>query len=181
MRIARVGHLARRRLAVVIGLAGVLGLTLAGSATAGPDRTVFMTGDEKFVPNAMIMATLRFTPGPITVASGDSVTWSDRTGAPHTVTILDAADIPTNIGEVFGCQAPPSGPCVPALAGHFTEPPTFVLGGGPDGTAGLDGVGDSLLVPPNESVSATVTATAGTTLNYICVIHPWMIGSINVR
>lgn len=175
-----VSRLVGRRTVLATGLVAIVVLTLAGSVSAGPARTVFMTGDEKFVPNAMIQATLRFTPGRITVASGDTVTWADKTGAPHTITVLDASDIPADVGEVFGCQAP-GGACAPALAGHFTEPPTIVLGGGADGTAGLDGVGDSLLVFPDGSISAEVTAPAGTTLNYLCAIHPWMIGSIDVR
>jgi plastocyanin len=180
MRFIDVGRIARPRSVILMGLLGLLGLAFAGSVSAGPGRTVRITGDEKFVPNTMIMATLRFTPGPITVASGDTVTWSNQTDEPHTITIVDASDVPTTIDEVFGCTAP-GGACSPALAGHFTNPPTMVLGGGSDGTAGLDGVGDSLLVFPNGTISAPVTASAGTTLHYLCAIHPWMIGSINVR
>jgi plastocyanin len=175
-----VSRLVPRRTLLTTGLVAIVVLTLAGSASAGPARTVRITGDEQFVPNVKIMATLRFTPGPLSVASGDTVTWTNGNDEPHTMTVLDAADIPTNVGEVFGCSAP-GGPCEPALTGHLTDPPTFVLGGGADGAAGLDGVGDSLLVFPDGSISAQVTAPAGTTLHYLCVIHPWMIGSINVR
>jgi plastocyanin len=170
----------RPRSVALIGLIGLLSLSLAGSASAGPGRTVRIIGDEKFVPNAMIMATLRFSPGPLAVESGDSVTWSNETDEPHTITIVDAADVPTSVGEVFGCTAP-GGACFPALIGHSTNPPTLVLGGGADGTAGLDGVGDSLLVFPDETISAPVTAPAGTRLDYLCAIHPWMIGSIDVH
>jgi hypothetical protein len=34
---------------------------------------------------------------------------------------------------------------------------------------------------PGGTISAPVTAGAGTTLDYLCAIHPWMIGSIDVR
>jgi plastocyanin len=170
-----------RRWLTFIAMAAVASLATVGSVSAGPARTVQIAGEEQFVPNAMIMATLRFQPGPISVDNGDTVTWTNNTDEPHTITIVDAADIPTNIEEVFGCTAP-GGPCFPALAGHFgTTPPTIVLGGGADGTAGLDGVGDSLLVFPGGEISASVTAPTGTTLNYLCAIHPWMIGSIDVR
>jgi hypothetical protein len=37
-----------------------------------------------------------------------------------------------------------------------------------------------MLVKPGGSVSAPVSAKAGTTLHYICVFHPWMQGVINV-
>jgi len=163
-----------------ISVSAVLCLALAGSVSAGPARTVQILGTEHFVPNAMIQATLRFTPGPIVVASGDTVTWANRTGEAHTITVVAAADVPTTVDEVFGCGAP-GGPCAAALAGHGTDPLTIVLGGGADGTAGLDGVGDSLLVFPDGSISAQVTAPAGATLHYLCAIHPWMIGSIAVH
>ena len=181
MRNASAKPVGRPRALLAIVVSGLLCLTMAGSVSAGPNRTVGIIGAEHFVPNAMIQATLRFAPGPITVARGDTVTWVNETDEPHTITVLDAADIPTNVGEVFGCGAP-GAPCFAALAGHLaTNPPTIVLGGGADGTAGLDGVGDSLLVFPDGSISAEVTAPSGTTLDYLCAIHPWMIGSIRVR
>jgi plastocyanin len=161
---------------IVIGLSGLLSLAPAAAVNAG-DRTVRIMGDERFVPNAMIQATLRFSPGPIIVDSGDTVTWPNLTDDPHTITIVDAADVPTSIEDVFMCAA-----CGAAVAGHFaTNPPTVVLGGGADGTAGLDGAGDSLLVGPDGTISAPVTAPSGTRLDYLCAIHPWMIGSIDVR
>jgi plastocyanin len=167
----------RTRSVILIGLAAVAALALVGTVAAGSGRTVRATGSEKFIPNAMIMATLRFAPGPLEVSSGDSVTWSDDSGDPHTVSVVDAADVPTDIDEVFTCAA-----CGVILAGHLgTTPPTPVLGGGLDGLAGFDGPGDSLFLPPNGSVSALITAPSGATLNYLCAIHPWMIGTINVR
>jgi hypothetical protein len=44
--------------------------------------------------------------------------------------------------------------------------------------------GDSLLFGgelDSQSISARVTAPAGTTLYYLCALHPWMQGSIKVR
>jgi plastocyanin len=181
MRRPATGPIVRPRAVTLLGLAGLLSLAFAGAASAGPSRTVQIIGQEQFVPNAKIMATLRFSPGPLSVASGDTVTWTNETDEPHTITIVDAADVPTSIDEVFGCTAP-GGPCFSALVGHLsTNPPTIVLGGGSDGAAGLDGVGDSLLVFPGGAISAPVTAPAGTTLDYLCALHPWMIGSIDVR
>lgn len=59
------------------------------------------------------------------------------------------------------------------MAGSFT--PVVDVGG-----PGLDSPGDSLFFD-DESISATVTAPAGTTLLYLCAIHPWMQGEIAVR
>jgi hypothetical protein len=44
----------------------------------------------------------------------------------------------------------------------------------------LDQPGDSLLLFPGESISAEVSAAAGTTVSYVCAIHPLMQGSITV-
>ena len=46
---------------------------------------------------------------------------------------------------------------------------------------GIDGRLDTLWVLPGESVSAQVTAPAGSTLPYLCAIHPWMQGEIEVH
>jgi hypothetical protein len=89
--------------------------------------------------------------------------------------VPNALIIPTDVEEVFGCQAPGE-PCGDALAAH--------VGGGPlidVGSPGLDAPGDSLLFFAGESASATISAPAGSTLFYLCAIHPWMQGSIIVR
>jgi plastocyanin len=154
----------------------VLAVVLSTGIVLAADKTVRTTGDEKFVPNAMIQATLRFTPGMIRVSSGDVVTWvhDDQTPAPHTVTIVE--ELPATIEEVFGCGAPGE-PCGDALAGHSVGP-TFVLNAG---APGLDAPGDSLLFFDDGSISAPVSAPTGSRLLYLCAIHPWMQGEINVQ
>jgi hypothetical protein len=52
--------------------------------------------------------------------------------------------------------------------------------GGPH-PPGLDQPGDSLLIDAEHPVTrARVTAAPGTTLRFICVIHPWMQGKLKV-
>ncbi len=168
-------------LAIAVALA-VASLLLGSAVLARDARAVRVTGTESFIPNAKVMATFRFAPGPITVRSGETVTWTDDTNDLHTISVVRAADLPTNIEEVFTCPA-----CGPILAGHFdlsTTPPTLitpVLGGGADGTAGFDGPGDSKVLFPGGSVSAVITAPTGATLHYLCAIHAWMQGTINVH
>jgi plastocyanin len=166
-----------RRLMMLIAALLTLGLA-ANAALAAPLRTVRTTGDERVVPNAMVQATLRFTPGPISVNSGDEITWThdDATTAPHTVTVVAAFPEPTLEG-IFGCGAPGE-PCANALAAHFAGGFNPVVEAG---DPGLDAAGDSLFFADDTSISATVTAPSGSKLLYLCAIHPWMQGEISVR
>ena len=52
------------------------------------------------------------------------------------------------------------------------------------GAAGLDEVGDSVAIQPDpkhKSISVKVSAAAGTTLYFVCAVHPWMQGKIVVK
>ena len=49
------------------------------------------------------------------------------------------------------------------------------------GKEGVDQAGDSIFVPPGGTVRFNVSAAAGRTLNYLCVIHPWMQGRLRVK
>ena len=161
----------RKLLTVVVLVALTATVALSASASSG---AVFTRGDEKFVPNAMIQSTLRFSPGKVNASMGQTLSWThaDQTTAPHTVTIVDQADVPRSIDEVFACPA-----CRAVLDAHFAGGLNPVVN---VGAPGLDQPGESLLLFPGESVSAEVSAGAGTTRSYLCAIHPWMQGSITV-
>ena len=170
-----------RRRTVIAGLvtATLVALPMVATvASAAADQEVRTTGDERVVPNAMVQATLRFTPGPIGVSSGEEVTWThdDHATAPHTATVVE--EFPESTLEaIFGCGAPGE-PCAIALAAHSAGGFNPVVeAGGP----GLDAPGDSLMFFDDTSISANVTAAPGTTLKYLCAIHPWMQGEITVR
>jgi plastocyanin len=166
----------RRFFSLAAIVAALVLATNAVFATAG--NNVRTMGDEKVVPNTLVQATLRFTPGLIMVASGDSITWThaDDTDEPHTVTIVQDFPAPT-LDAIFGCGAPGQ-PCAEALAAHFANGfnPVVNVGG-----AGLDTPGDSLFFFDDQSITATVSAPSGTTLKYLCAIHPWMQGEIAVK
>jgi plastocyanin len=162
----------------ILAVALVLAVVSGGGASASP-LTVSVRGGEQFVPNALIQSTFRFTPGPISAVSGQTVTWVDADQVaddPHTITVVAQADLPTDTEEVFECQE--SGPCGAALGGHFGGGvPVPVLEAG---NPGLDAPGDSLLLFPGGTVDGLISAPAGTTLYYLCALHPWMQGSISV-
>jgi plastocyanin len=163
-----------RKLAILLGTAALVAVTsVSAGASSG---TVAVRGGEQFEPNALIQSTFRFSPGSISATSGQTVTWVDEDRAadePHTITVVNKADLPTDIEEVFECDV-----CADALFRHFgAGVPVPVLNAG---GSGFDAPGDSLLMLPGESVSAVISAPAGTTLYYLCALHPWMQGSIAV-
>ena len=172
----------RRSVAVVGALLAsfmLVGANVASLAVHGAQAQEVRTrGDERVVPNAMVQATLRFTPGMIKVQSGESVTWihDDFTTAPHTVTVVEEFPEAT-LDAIFGCGAP-GGPCDVALTAHFAGGFHPVVEAG---AAGLDAPGDSLFFGDDQSITANVTAPSGTTLLYLCAIHPWMQGEIAVK
>ena len=171
----------KRRL-IPISVAVLAVALIANGAVAAPNE-VRSTGDERVVPNAMVQATLRFTPGQIGTTSGDEVTWThdDKTDEPHTATIVEAFPEST-LDAIFGCGAPDQ-PCGQALAAHgFPGGPVVLTVD--VGSPGFNEPGDSVLFGEEEgfnTISAQVTAPAGTTLKYLCAIHPWMQGTITVR
>jgi plastocyanin len=174
---------------LVAAVAALIVAAMAGPASAAvaPAATVEVRGGDILQPGQFIKNNFRFVPRNITVNSGDVVRWVDRdrsADAPHTVTIARRSDLPQTIAQLDACFAP-GGFCIETIEAHdpgLDEQPPFnfrVNRGGP----GLDRRGDSLLFagPFDQAIRGRVTAAAGRTLYYLCVIHPWMQGSITVQ
>jgi plastocyanin len=174
---------------LIAAAAALIVAAMAGpaSATTAPAATVEVRGGDILQPGQFIKNNFRFVPRNITVNSGDVVRWVDRDrdeDDPHTVTIARKADLPQTIAQLDACYEP-GGLCITTIEAHdpgLDEQPPFnfrVNRGGP----GLDRRGDSLLFggPFDQAIRGRVTASAGRTLYYLCVIHPWMQGSITVQ
>jgi len=160
----------------LVGACAIAAVAVTVAFGAPRTTTVKAVGKATFKRNVGVSDTQHWTPGTISVASGGRVTWKNatRTGDPHTITIVAKRDLPKS----FDCPA-----CDAALRAHGVDFSTGrvanpVVNVGP---AGLDEPGDSLVLAPHGRVSANVTAPAGTTLYYVCSIHPWMQGRIHVH
>ena len=154
--------------------------------SADDGKKVDIKGLETFETNALFLSNLRFAPENIKVDKGDKVTWKDDalTASPHTITIVNPEIVPVDFATAYICNWDKrilgvDGPCLQFMDAHGGIPPTTPVVNA--GRNGLDVVGDSIFLPPNGSVSAQVTAGPGTTLHYICIIHPWMQGTITVE
>lgn len=175
---------------VVVAIATlVMAMAAAGSVQASNPDTVTAVNKFSAEINKSFNVEFRFSPGTLHIQHGATLTF--RQGPPqpsfafpegvdpHTLSIVDRADLPQTLRELFLCEI-----CQPFQAAHDPngdgEPPfNFVVN---KGTPGLNQPGDSLLITADHPVTrARVTAPAGTTLHYLCTIHSWMQGKLVVE
>lgn len=133
------------------------------------------------MPNGKVEANLKFTPGHIVITSGEPLTFEhgDKTEDPHTLSIVDASEVPADIDSVFNCGSP--GTVCDQIFQQFPGQPSGAQFVNVSGGAGLDGHFDTLYIEPGTSITEPVTAPPGSTLYFICAIHAWMQGTIDVR
>jgi plastocyanin len=179
-----------KRLLILATTALMAIVTSAALSSADATRTITIKGTEHFVANTLVSADFRFSPGPFAIKSGETVTWENTTVDPHTISVVNQSDLPTNINQVFSCGAPGT-VCAQFFACHFPNGfgpggpvPPINLACGNAKKGQLADPGDSFLIPPPgtgpQRVTAMITASSGTTLFYMCAIHPWMQGRIDV-
>ena len=171
---------------IIVMIIAMIATVSIGIVSADGGKKVDIKGLETFEANSLFLSNLRFAPENIKVDKGEKVTWKDDalTSVPHTITIVDPADLPANFAEAYICLWDKrilgvDGPCLQFMDAHGGIPPTTPVVN--VGRPGLDASGDSIFLPPNSSVSAQITAAPGSVLHYICIIHPWMQGSITVE
>lgn len=174
----------RRRGVVALVVIAVTAVALTTTATGAADKTIRTMGTESVHINSKISANLRFSPGKTTVKSGAQITLAhaDKTEEPHTLTIVDADELPTDADGIFACGAPGT-LCdeVFTTVGPLIVDPTAAQFVNVAGGSGLDARLDTVFLPAGTSIKVTVDAPAGTTLAYFCAIHAWMQGTIKVN
>jgi plastocyanin len=174
---------ARAGLAAVVA---VLALAIAVPAFAGttaPSRVTQTTvGGVKFVPNRMFADTMHFKKDVIRIKKGGSIVLVDKTKQPHSFSLVKKRQVPRTARAVDGCFE--KGPCgklavehgaINPDTGEEQDPTTPLVNAG---KAGFNQPGDSVLIPPGGK--AKVKVTGGQSLYFICAIHPWMQGKIDV-
>ncbi|SRR6266542_6904733 len=180
----------RRRYAAAA--AAVLMLAVAGAAFAATrdgagNATVKTIEEVKMVPNKYIQDGVHFAPGTVTVASGGTLTfeYGDKEQEPHTLTVVPKSGLPKTAAQAENCAA-----CQKYATPHLKNPKAPPDEHNPivhwtlsKGNPGFDTVGDSLAIQPgaHKKINVKVTAPAGTTLYFVCAVHPWMQGKIVVK
>ena len=179
-----------RKLAVgVAGLCLAIGTSGVAIAAIPSSTTVKQTQTFKVVPNRYVQDGLRFDKDIYKVKSGGTINFLFTvTGeGPHTFTIVRKKDVPKTPKAVFNCPI-----CKKLGEAHGADPNSdappkfqFLENGVGENTAPpkVDRPGDSGVFMTNkkgEKISFKVTAKKGTDLYFMCLIHPWMQGEVEV-
>lgn len=161
----------------------VVGPGVAGAATP--------TGVTQKVEIELTKGKLKFV-GPESVTVGDQLeivnTTNPKQVGPHTFSLVTKGSQPKTPNARKNCFTPKH-ICLSIAMWHGFNPKTEAITknpakAGPAGWSTLGSTskkGDSWFTEKKgETISQEVTASAGTTLYYMCAVHPWMQGKVNV-
>jgi len=185
-------QLSNARRALALAMLGAALVVLAGSALAASSKgngsgkaKIVIKGGASFKRNAYIKDSVHFVAGTVTVRSGGTVTLTNASKDPHTLSIVKQSQLPRTTSQIENC-----GVCGDLAKAHGVNPEGPPSSGPPPiplvnvGPVGFDQSGDSVFIGPKGpggQVILKVTAPSGTTLNFMCIIHPWMQGRILVK
>ena len=172
--------------AVTLSVAlGATGVAVAANTSAAPAKTTIKVSQKvKMKPNRYIQDGLRWNKDVYHVRSGGTlhVVNTVATEGPHTFSVVKKNELPRTAAQTFGCKI-----CnKTAQELGVTDPndpnaqPKFQYaenGVGQDTPPNVDRPGDTGVTGPGkkgESIDLKVTAKKGTTLYFMCAIHPWM-------
>lgn len=171
--------------AIAVGVAASLALapTLASGAEANPANTVYIKDGKKG---------LRFV-APKFINAGEELTILNTTNphkvGPHTFSMVEESLIPKTRKARQRCFTPKH-ICM-AIAhwhgvkgnGPVKQNPAKAGEAGWDTEGNLTTKGDSWFTgeKPKATITQVVSAPGGTEITFMCAIHPWMHGSIEVR
>ncbi len=167
-----------------VAILAAAALAVPALAAAPRNAQLKTIGGVKMIPNRSITDSMRFGDDVLSVQTGGKVTLIDRTKAPHTFSVVKRGQVPGNLRQMDACFG--KGPCDDLAVAHGAinpdtgeeqDPTTPLVNVGKDG---FNAPGDSVLIPPGGKTSVKVSAPAGSTLNLICAIHPWMQNKVKV-
>lgn len=178
-------HRTKKTLAVLGTGAVAAAAAFAVPAGAQSANTITVKGGSKMKPGSHIIDTQRFRPFNKSVKSGSTVTIANKSKSrePHTLSLVKASVLPKNMGQMeafFGGKTMRD-----FMQAHEVDPENEEAPPGKMrvdvGEEGFDQPGDSVFFAGPAPTKIKVTAKKGTTLSYICLIHPWMQGKIKTN
>jgi hypothetical protein len=182
--------------AISVKAAVALAIGLLACLALAPALASGDTGGETNLENTVYMKDgkggLRFT-GPKFIYSGEDLTVTNETNphkvGPHTFSLVTKESIPKTAQQRKVCFTPKH--ICKAIAswhgvkgnGPVKENPAKAGLPGWDALGSVTEKGDSWFTgeKPGTSITQVVSAPGETTIYFMCAIHPWMHGSIEVR
>jgi hypothetical protein len=171
-----------------LGLAVALAAVVPATAQNAPSKaTLNIVGKPEFKANRYVKDGMRFGRDITVVKSGGTLTIANKTDAPHSFSLVKKSDLPRNMASMEACFSP-KGACGKLFVAHEAIDPAtgeerevpgkLVVNVGKDG---FDQPGDSIFIAPKSKVKVKITAKKGAQLSFLCGIHPWMQGKLDVK
>lgn len=183
---------ARLRALVLVASTAVLALAISGPVSTA---AVTPTGNTAVISMELTKGKLKFV-GPEAVVAGDQLEIVSKTNpkqvGPHTFSLVTKGSLPKTRKAMQSCFSPKK-ICLAIAKWHGFNPKTEkitknLVKAGPAGWSTMGNAtgktGDSWFSGETKKgthVSQEVTAEAGSTLYYICAVHPEMQGSVKVE
>ncbi len=171
---------------VVLIAGGSVAATAAGSAPK--HTTINAVTSTKYKINRYVQDGTRWQKDVYDVKSGGTITIVNLAASdgPHTFSAVKKSQLPRTTKQLNNCAI-----CLKiakelgATPGSNKPPKFFYVenGKGTNTPTKVDRPGDSAFVFPKQKAKVTlkVTAKAGTTLYFMCAIHPWMQAKLVVK
>jgi hypothetical protein len=172
----------QRKLLGAATAAVVVGAGAVAAAAASPAHTsINAVTSTKVKINRYIQDGTRWQNDVYTVRSGGTITIRNLAASdgPHTFSVVKKSQLPRTVAQINNCKI-----CLTLAKEHGANPnsnapPKFLFvenGVGTNTAPNVDQPGDSAFVEPSQGAKVTlkVTAKPGTTLYFLCAIHPWM-------
>lgn len=189
---SKLSRRARLRALALAVPAAALTLVVGGSGLAGAAES---TPGTAVIKMELVKGKLKFT-GPATVTAGSQLEVLNKTNpkqvGPHTFSLVTKGSLPKTKKAQNSCFTPKK-ICMAIAKWHGFNPKTEkittnLVKAGPAGWSTMGDTtgkkGDSWFTGEKKTgthVTQAVTAEAGTTLYYICAVHPEMQGQVTVE
>jgi hypothetical protein len=171
----------RITLFIAVALVATVGVAAVAIGQAAPSTaTETAKAGAEVKVNEYVKDTSHWVTPDLTIASGGTLTIKTAGDpAPHSFSVVKSSQVPKTPSAIFQCKI-----CESIGKKHGADPNSDAPPKKPVldvGAKGIDQAGDSIVLQPKKSVKVKVSAKAGTTLSFICAIHPWMQGKLTVK
>ena len=169
----------RTRFVAAMSLTLIVAAVVPAVAATPRNATLTAQGGTVFKPNRFIGDGMRFGRDVTVMKSRGTLTIRNRTREPHTFSIVRRSQVPRTARQAERCTVCQALGVAHGIPANGQGPPTIPLVD--RDRKGFNQAGDSIVFGPRETTRVKITAKTGQTLNFLCAIHPWMLGKVAVR